>query len=359
VRPDPALERALWWRGAAKPETAPRRLADLLRPQRYFARHAQGAAPVPIYFFHQVEPRAFERLCRAVVRRGLRTVTASELLDPATPSEGAIALTLDDGWSSAFSVAFPLARRHGIRLTLLVNPALVEDGDCRPGLDEGAHADELLARDQRPRARVTFAELRAMHASGLVEIQSHGLDHALVFAEERVVVPGFVGGSLPLAGDLPLLGRLNREDVLLRTLPAGTALRPLAPALASPSRFLDDAGRSESDAERRARLHHDLARSRAWLEAELPGARVEVLAPPFAAMHAELPGLAAEVGYRLILLGYPFGPPDPIAGSPIPVLPRLKADAVWLLLRPGPIGLAQALRARREATRAVSVGRMP
>jgi hypothetical protein len=352
----------LWSGGGPRRTKAKRRLADVLLPRRFFRRNAAAVPPIPMFMFHQPMSDSWERICRRIDRAEIATVSSTALLDGDGGSDAGVCLTFDDGWSSVWSIAFPIVRRFGLRIVVFLLPALVEESEeLRATLDDGAEPAELAARDRGARCYLTWGEVRAMHESGLVDVQSHSLHHGVVFAEDRVIGEMVAGADLPLPGRVPLVLSRNGFDQAMRSLPAGIPLHPIAPALAATQRYLpsDGAGsaRFESDVERSARLRHDIAEAKALIEARLPGHRVRALAPPWSAMHPDLPGIAAEVGYELIAMGYPFDPPA--SAALIPIHPRLKGDAVWPLLD-GPLGGALAmLRARRRTAEWIRDGGIP
>jgi hypothetical protein len=84
----------------------------------------------------------------------------------------------------------------------------------------------------------------------------------------------------------------------------------------------------ESAQERRERLTADLRGSRTRIEARVPGAHVTVLAPPWADLDPMLAEVAREVGYELLVLGYPFHVGHLKGG--LPMYPRLFGDASWV-----------------------------
>ncbi len=74
-----------------------------------------------------------------------------------------ILLTFDDGWSSVWSAALPLAKRYGVKFTLFLAPDCVEEShEVRTTLDTGATAEEITAARSRPRARLTWGEVLAL-----------------------------------------------------------------------------------------------------------------------------------------------------------------------------------------------------
>ncbi len=378
-----------------KSETMRRSPQDILLPERYFRNLVRGLSPVPAYFYHQIEPREFERICGELARRGFHTLTFSQVLDGWKDKGRPILITMDDGWSSVWSVAFPIARRYGIRFTVFLVPMLVEDSEeCRTTLDDGETPDSLAARDRGPRRWLTWGEVKAMRASGLVDVESHSLHHGVVFTSDSLVDFCTPDGPFPLHTMVPLVTRTGSEDVPRLHPAPGTPLYSLGPALAAPRRFIEDretrercielaarnggddffktqgwrdvlreavrdapAGRWETEDERLDRLRSDLLQARLTIEERLDDARVRVLATPWAAMHDDLPPMAEEAGYELIVLGYPFAAGGD--GSSIPLYPRLKGDCIWTLIHGPVLGamgwfLARGRYRKRNASGAVS-----
>jgi hypothetical protein len=356
---------------------------DFLFPRAYFRGQARGVAPVPAYFFHQVEPNGFEALCAALSARGIRTLTFSELLDGADAAGDAVLLTFDDGWSSVWSMALPIARRHGVRLTLFATPDTTEHGaERRPGLADGIPVAELIARDRGERPLLTWGELRGLHESDVVEIQSHSSHHGVVFTADRLA--GYVGDTPPdwQSGNTPLLSRRAGVDVPVLRPPPGTPLAEVGHALVAERRFIMDEafesqclarhaagqaataspgdrlpGRWESEAERDERFFDDLSRSRQRLERELPGCRARVLAPPWARMHPRLPRIARAAGYELLALGYPAQ--DGEMSTALPSTPRLYGEGVWTLVHGPLLGTPRWLATRRLSLDRRAAGAIP
>lgn len=356
---------------------------DFLFPRAYFRAQARGVAPVPAYFFHQVEPDGFEAMCAALSAKGIRTLTFSELLDGRDPGADAVLLTFDDGWSSVWSMALPIARRHGVRLTLFATPETMESSpERRPGLDDGIQPDQLVARDRGERSLLTWGELRGLHESGVVEIQSHSSHHGVVFTADRLT--GCTGDDTPnwQSGNIPVLSRRAGIDVPVLRPPPGTPLAEVGPALVAERRFIIDEafesdciarhadghakaampgdplpGRWESEAERDERFFDDLSRSRQRLEEELPGCRARVLAPPWARMHPRLAPIACEAGYEVLALGYPAQ--DGELSTALPTTPRLYGEGIWTLIHGPLLGTPRWLATRRLNLARRAAGAIP
>ena len=332
-----------------------------LFPHRFFANTVRGLAPVPAYMLHQVDVPQFEALCASLAERRVRTITFPELL--AGGGDGnCILLTFDDGWSSVWSAAAPIASRYGVRFTLFLAPQCVEESlEIRSTLDTGASPDEVAPRDLGHRARLTWGEVIALQTTGLVDIQSHSSHHGVVFKSSRP--KGFVtpSGPFPLNGLAPLIQHDVAGDSVQFQPAPGTPLYEWGPALTVGRRFLEspeirakctllarernffkrDNWQSlltaiahhapenwESSEQRHERLRADLEGSRKLIETRVPGTRVTVLAPPWADIDPMLAQVAREAGYELVVLGYPFHVAH-LESAP-PMYPRLFGDASWI-----------------------------
>ncbi len=231
---------------------------------------------IPVLLFHSVRTRGapmegpggalsieadlLERGLIALRDAGYQTIRCHELVDalahgaplPARP----LLLTFDDGWLDNWTVATPVLARVGLHATLFVATDLIEAGDRpRPTLaDVAAGNSASLAADVPQQGFVRAAELRAMEASGVFEVQAHSASHA-VLAEEGA-----------------------------RTI------------------WFGERGPSESDAAQRARIADDLKRCRTRLR-ELLGHDVDYLAWPGGGVsRAGLDVALREAGFRATFL---------------------------------------------------------
>ncbi|MEJ0038822.1 MAG: polysaccharide deacetylase family protein [Gammaproteobacteria bacterium] len=273
-----------------------------------------------------------------------------------------ILLTFDDGWSSVWSAAAPIASRYSVKFTLFLAPECVEESlEIRTTIDTGASPAEVAPRDLGHRARLTWGEVLALQMTGFVDIQSHSSHHGVVFRSPRPKGFATPSGPFPLNGLAPLVQREVVGDSVQFQPALGTPLYEWGPALTVGKRFLEspeirakctllarehnffkrENWRSllnavahdvpeqwESADVRRERLRADLQGSRQMIENRIPGTRVTVLAPPWAQIDPMLAEVAREVGYELVVLGYPFHVGH--LGSSVPLYPRLFGDASWI-----------------------------
>jgi peptidoglycan/xylan/chitin deacetylase (PgdA/CDA1 family) len=297
---------------------------------------------VPVFTGHGVEADLLEAQLRFLTQNGYRTLTADELHDTVTgarrPSGREVVLTYDDGMGSLWSVGMPLFARYGVQVVVFLIPARVRSDGLGPTLDDvaaGRAAPEAVRdRDRGDRAFLSWEEIRAMDATGLVDFQSHTLTHSRVFCSAEI--EDFVSPELAR--------RLTRFQVPEWSEDPARDLRPGRPLYRSASRMRDvrryledpalratceqyvaghggeaffarpawrselrdcferarrqgDRGRYETPEERDAELHRELRGSKEAIEAQLPGKRVRHLAYPWGEESALAERAAEEAGY--------------------------------------------------------------
>jgi UDP-N-acetylglucosamine transferase subunit ALG13 len=135
---------------------------------------------VPVFAQHQLPSEAFERVLQYLSDnryRTLNTVELRERLSGEVVPRREVMLTFDDGLRWVYEVAFPLLRRYDAKVVCFVCPGLIED---HHGAGESAESNLC-----------TWDMLREMASSGLVDVQGHGLRHARVWVDRRVI--GFLG----------------------------------------------------------------------------------------------------------------------------------------------------------------------
>ena len=175
---------------------------------------------IPVFCYHIVEPDEFEADLAHLERNGYRTLRGQELLEylrgERTLPERAVLLTFDDGPLNFFQVAFPLLQRFGARATAFIAPKLHVDSDAEQ------------ATEARP---MTWEEISAIHASGLVEFQSHTLESRFVPKWPRPAGLSGVRWSIesPRRGDaLPLRADLECSRQMIEARLPGLRVNQLA-----------------------------------------------------------------------------------------------------------------------------------
>ncbi len=302
---------------------------------------------LPVFHFHEVTQERLEPYLAYLSENGYRTVTSDAVAryvrDGAHPGPNSVALCFDDAWVSLATVAAPLLRRYGFRAITYVSPARVPDAPT-----------PLPPPNERFAA---WEELRALQASGTMDIQAHTLRHAMVFCDSECV--GFItpnlarhihlypwtatgaGDRFLTPGDLgaPLYLQRSRYSDALRYdnveafeactrfvrenggaeffRRAGWELKLRELAAATP-------GRRETPARRDAAIREDLVTARETLNAKLNTNTVRHMCFPWAVAGASAVKIAAEAGYETAFSDRLFGKRAVRAGDPPHRLMRLK-----------------------------------
>jgi len=146
-----------------------------------------------------IPPTTLQRQLAYLKRCGYRSVFVSELPDLLAGrkalgrGEKWVAITFDDGYADNWVAAFPLLKKYGMKASVFVSTAFIaEAASCRETI-EGKGLAEWSRLNWE--GYLSWPELKAMRASGLVEIQCHGHEHTRVFAVEKL--EGFVGPNRP------------------------------------------------------------------------------------------------------------------------------------------------------------------
>ena len=162
---------------------------------------ATGA--VPILMYHSVgrvladwrwsdlttPADVFEDHLRALRRAGYRSASLQEWHRHATGQtplpDKSVVLTFDDGYVDNWCYAAPLLERYGFTGTVLVTPEFVPPGDeVRPTMRD-VWAGRLREDELPVRAFMSWEELR--RASGLLDVQCHGMTHTRYETSDEIV----------------------------------------------------------------------------------------------------------------------------------------------------------------------------
>jgi hypothetical protein len=196
---------------------------------------------LPVFHFHEAHADDLEPKLRHLAENGYRTVTSAAVqaiaCDGRAPDPRSVMLAFDDAWSTLWTVAAPLLRKYEMTAVAYAIPSRIRDATAvRATIADGlANPD---ADDRRPDPLVSWPELRALSASGVIDVQSHTWSHTMMFSGPELadfVSPAF-GRESPLnrprvnaidppqflaPGDLgaPLYARRSRMSDGLRFLP--------------------------------------------------------------------------------------------------------------------------------------------
>lgn len=159
---------------------------------------------VPVLMYHTVSDNqewlwghlscpvnVFEEQMRALANNGFTTIFLQDLHDHL--SSGAalppnpVLLTFDDGYLDNWVYVFPILKRHGLKGTIFVNPDFVDPtGEPRPNLDD-VEAGRVAVSSLQDMGFLSWAEMSAMEASGVMDIQSHSMTHTWYFSDNHIV----------------------------------------------------------------------------------------------------------------------------------------------------------------------------
>lgn len=154
----------------------------------------------PVFVYHTIEPASFEQDLRFLAKNGYTTLgmeaLVQHLTDQSCIPENAVVLTFDDARSSFWRFAYPLLQRYQMTGVLFVIAGLTIDAssvrDNLSSVWEGNRTlAEVRALDPDDTTLCTWPEIKAMYASGQVEVESHSLFHQEVFVGTEVT--GFLG----------------------------------------------------------------------------------------------------------------------------------------------------------------------
>jgi len=139
-----------------------------------------GHRSLPILCYHRVVPEALpdsrinihvtrnvlDRHLAQLRRRGMTPITFTDLLGNTPLPRRPIMLTFDDGYRDNHEHLLPLLEKHDARAVIFV----LGDRSLRANVWDSAHGEPAAPL-------MSDTELRACHATGRVEIGSHGLSH--------------------------------------------------------------------------------------------------------------------------------------------------------------------------------------
>jgi len=330
---------------------AGRLLLDLVSRDPGFVRGGDLApGDIPVFTFHSLEPRSFERKMLYLKDAGYQAIGLTAYLDALTGRREApqksVLLTMDDGRASTWTVAYPILKKLGMRATAFLVTSAVHDsaevsktiGDTAPDL-----WPSLVSRDESvDRPFVTWGEARAMR--DVIDIGSHTHLHALIpIAEsaEGVMTETMRKGYGEF--DCPFVW-INGQSVRGRDVPLGTPLPASAPRLSGLPAYRAVDRRFETETEVKDAIRFDLAEARRLLRERADVDATSVCYPwhvdsRFARENA------AQVGYVAGFAGKASSPPaiSRLGSDPLSIA-RVGEDYVERLPGPSRRSLLSVLR---------------
>lgn len=121
---------------------------------------------IPVFCYHTIAIDEFEADLAFLKRNGYTTLDADELADHmeglrAAPARSVV-ITVDDGVSDLYTRAFPLFRDSGFTAVAFIAP--------------GLHERQIVG-DGEVNRLCNWQEILTMHISGVIDFQSHTLEH--------------------------------------------------------------------------------------------------------------------------------------------------------------------------------------
>jgi len=144
-----------------------------------------------IWGFLSLAPDLFEAEMRFLAEHKYNTIFLDELYwyvkegRPLPPKS--LALTFDDGYLDNWVNVYPILKKYGLRATIFVSPEFVDPTPTpRPNLEEVWNGK--VTRDEIAElGYLSWAELRAMQESGVIDIQSHTMTHTWHFTGSKII----------------------------------------------------------------------------------------------------------------------------------------------------------------------------
>lgn len=179
--------------------------------------------PAPVFCYHVVSVERLRRDLRFLSSNGYVTIDADAVLrglsDPESYPERAVVLTVDDGARNLYDVVYPLLASFGMQAVAFV---------C-PGLHRAESSYTLSDGEAREDLPCSWEQIDEMHASGVIDFQSHTFEHRYVprWPEPAGltgcgsdVVDRLRGAPLPIAEDFRRAKAMleDRLDKLVRHL---------------------------------------------------------------------------------------------------------------------------------------------
>ncbi len=195
-----------------------------LTPQKKGGLTLRGYQTVPILSYHNFSPwegdgltvsqGAFGQQMELLRERGYRVIPMDQFFDflewkAPIPSKSVV-LTIDDGWRSAYEIAFPILRKYGYPATLFIQTDMI------------AHNRRVLSWDL----------LREMAEHGM-QVECHTKSHRnLTFPEKRESFKDYFASlEKELAGSMEIIRKNINREVKYLAYPFGDT-NPLVIALA-------------------------------------------------------------------------------------------------------------------------------
>jgi len=212
-----------------------------------FVYHSIGNSNIP----DSVKFSEFECHMQYLSMNNYHTINADELYNylvydkPIPPKS--VVITFDDGRASLWTLAFPILKKYNFKAVCFLVPSMMSEIGVRSNFkdyEDGRPVSmtELLRADLSNNPAITWEEAKVMHTSGLVDFQSHTLNHTLIYTTAEIV--DFINPSFYYGYNnhqVPVI-RYGDIDKIHFKSPLGTPIYRSAPLMYASRRFFDDEG---------------------------------------------------------------------------------------------------------------------
>jgi hypothetical protein len=135
--------------------------------------------------------RLFERQLKYLKRKAFKTVTlydVYEYLKSGKPLPAkSIVLTFDDGFLDSWVYVFPLLKKYGMKGTVFVTTDFVDPSENPRPTIEDVWSGRQAENDLQWWGYLSWAEMRRMYESGVMDFQSHARTHTWYFNSEKII----------------------------------------------------------------------------------------------------------------------------------------------------------------------------
>lgn len=154
--------------------------------------HSVGLADTDWVFSHVSETVAsFDDKIDTLCRAGYSFLFWDDLYDymagrKKVPKRS-IMITFDDGYLDNWVYVYPILKKYGAKATIFVNPDFVDHSTEPRKIADIDKAGKFSQQAIPATGFLNWAEMQAMEASGLVDIQSHALTHTWYYSGPTVI----------------------------------------------------------------------------------------------------------------------------------------------------------------------------
>ncbi len=181
------------------------------------------AYSIPVLYYHHVEPSdpinpdVFEAQMKYLLSKGYNSISLNELYEFMAANSmfprKSFVLTFDDGFYCNYHYLFPILQRYKLRATIFVVSGVRKQTISLEQREQSRGYPSRTGTNMESSERfATWDELNLMIASGLVQIEDHGLFHDRIYISDKAL--GFNTGAEP---DWPIWGDKRPGTVKYQT----------------------------------------------------------------------------------------------------------------------------------------------